>query len=318
MIQDMLRRGLTHEVIDVDAELAKGEASRLNLTLMAELGMLGGKMIHLPVSAGGDDIVSMRLYFRKENAQKPVNMQALGIFLNNIASAVENMSIHEQVVEARDNAFKLNMAVDHHVRNSLSPIGGFSKRLAEKHPEEQSAAIVYEEALKLERKIKRFDLIGRFLSGKPPEYVMGEVDAGAVLTDVAKEFTQVAIEKGLGFDVRVQENLPKVRSNESALRIVLGELVDNAVVHTNAGGVRLSASEEAGRTRIQISVSDSGEGFSQKTRQDLFKPFNSSDPQRVGGGLFIARSVTQLIGGELRVKTTEKGTTVSVLVPKSE
>ena len=107
------------------------------------------------------------------------------------------------------------------------------------------------------------------------------------------------------------------------LRMVADNLVSNASKYTPEGGrieVRL---EERGDQAV-LSVSDNGVGIAAEDRDRLFRKFSRVDnPLSVaaggtGLGLYLAREIVRLHGGEIRVDSEPgKGSTFRVILPRS-
>ncbi len=106
------------------------------------------------------------------------------------------------------------------------------------------------------------------------------------------------------------------------LRQVLLNLLDNAVKFTEAGEVVLSVSRAAGgegadvKVTLQFAIRDTGIGIPKDRMDRLFKSFSQVDAsttRRYGGtglGLAISKRLVELMGGEVRVASTEgEGTT---------
>src|SRR5439155_25028075 len=84
----------------------------------------------------------------------------------------------------------------------------------------------------------------------------------------------------------------------------MGNLVENAIHHTPAGGVvRLEACGDNGF--VAVSVRDTGSGIPPEHVPHVFDRFYRADPSRskdtggVGLGLAIVRSIMSLHGGEV-------------------
>ena len=76
-------------------------------------------------------------------------------------------------------------------------------------------------------------------------------------------------------------------------------------------------------SRIRFSIVDHGPGIPEELRSKLFDAFYSTKSEGMGMGLNICRSIAELHGGELIVKTTPGGGstfsfTVPVIGPGSE
>jgi heavy metal sensor kinase len=115
-----------------------------------------------------------------------------------------------------------------------------------------------------------------------------------------------------------------VEGDAGRLTQLIGNLVDNAVKNTPAGGrVDVSAWEEG--NSVFISVKDTGAGIAAHHLPLLFHRFYRTDDGRdrstdrgAGLGLSICKAITELHGGEIRLTSREgHGTEVSVRLPVS-
>jgi signal transduction histidine kinase len=90
---------------------------------------------------------------------------------------------------------------------------------------------------------------------------------------------------------------------------VLGNLVDNAIIHGLAGGreggrVEIAARQLAGG-EIELKVSDNGDGIPVADRERVFDPFFTTRFGQGGSGLglhIVHHLVTQVLGGRIVVK----------------
>ncbi|MEM1417756.1 MAG: ATP-binding protein [Myxococcota bacterium] len=116
--------------------------------------------------------------------------------------------------------------------------------------------------------------------------------------------------KGLTLTLDVAAEVPAaVRVDRRRLGQVLGNLVGNAIKFTDVGRVAVGVEAEPGE-RLAISVADQGPGVPEECAAQLFEPFERGDVSvsrrfdGVGLGLFIARSLVELMGGEIAVAST--------------
>jgi two-component system phosphate regulon sensor histidine kinase PhoR len=105
------------------------------------------------------------------------------------------------------------------------------------------------------------------------------------------------------------EGDPRAWSDRRAVEQVLGNLLDNAVKYTPAGG-RIEVSVRPGiGQRLRVSVSDTGIGVPRKDLPRIFERFYRVDPGRsraLGGtglGLAIVKHLVQALGGQLGVES---------------
>jgi signal transduction histidine kinase/DNA-binding response OmpR family regulator len=129
--------------------------------------------------------------------------------------------------------------------------------------------------------------------------------------DMALTMQSRARGKDLELIVSYPQGLPdRIVADEARLRQVLGNLVGNAVKFTEKGHVLIEVSGEAGdigdpEAHLLISVTDTGIGIAPDQLPRMFKKFEQADgsnTRRFGGtglGLAIAKSIVELMGGEI-------------------
>jgi two-component system sensor histidine kinase BaeS len=148
--------------------------------------------------------------------------------------------------------------------------------------------------------------------------VPGDVDVAVLLERVAEGAQAVAEDKGIALRVDLAPGPLVVEGDADRLRQVVGNLVSNALRYTPAGGsVALAANRDG--NRVQIAVSDSGQGISADDLPHVFDRFYRADAARdrasggSGLGLAIARTLIEAHGGRIDVRSTPgQGTTFRV------
>ncbi len=140
-----------------------------------------------------------------------------------------------------------------------------------------------------------------------------------------------AREKGLRLRIEKPTGLPAVLGDAHRLRQVLLNLVSNAIKFTEQGQVRLrcrvvpapgSTTQPATTVWLQFTVHDTGVGIAPHALDKVFEPFGqaaASTDREYGGsglGLSISASLTELMGGVLRVSSAPgAGSTFSFTLP---
>ncbi len=146
---------------------------------------------------------------------------------------------------------------------------------------------------------------------------ISKLDAGAVrpalqrvsvkslIERVEADYRPVARAKGLAFRVAPVE--VDVESDPVLLGRIVRNLVDNAIKHTRAGSVTLSA--EVDEHTVRIVVRDTGPGIPEAERERIFEEFYQiGNPERdraegLGLGLAIVRRLVRLLGLRLKMKS---------------
>ncbi|MCB1475942.1 MAG: PAS domain-containing protein [Rhodobiaceae bacterium] len=148
-----------------------------------------------------------------------------------------------------------------------------------------------------------------------------KVDVSEIADECVRINAQRAQEKSIELNVEIEEGLV-LQGDRRALKQILLNLLANAVKFTPEPG-RIDVRAHSRRGAIQIAIQDTGIGIPKSQIGKLGRPFEqvenqySRQFQGSGLGLSIARSLTELHGGRLRIVSCEgKGTIVSVRLPQ--
>ena len=134
-------------------------------------------------------------------------------------------------------------------------------------------------------------------------------------------FQDVAVSKGLDFELTYDENLPKlVRTDSHRIKQVLSNIVSNAVKFTEVGFVKIEVFKAKEDNIVLIKIIDSGQGINDTKK--IWTDFSQEDTsisKSFGGtglGLTISKSIIELLNGEIAVQSQVNiGTTVLLKIP---
>ncbi len=150
-----------------------------------------------------------------------------------------------------------------------------------------------------------------------------DLDLRSIVEETLDTLADEAHRKGLELVAVLPPGMPTaVRSDPIRLRQVLMNLVGNAVKFTDIGevAVRLDAAPvDGGLLDVSIDIVDTGIGISAEKQQAIFDAFTQEDGSTTrlyggtGLGLAISKQIIELMGGELRLRSTPgSGSTFSV------
>ncbi len=147
------------------------------------------------------------------------------------------------------------------------------------------------------------------------------MDIGHLIRDEVGGFTGRALTLGISLAPVMDSGL-LVEVDGARLRQAVGNLIDNALQHTPAGGqVRVDLSVRGGM--LTIEVADSGEGFEPNFLGRAFDAFSRSDAARsrsdggAGLGLAIVRAVAEAHGGSVEARNlNDGGAAVTIRIPQ--
>jgi two-component system heavy metal sensor histidine kinase CusS len=146
------------------------------------------------------------------------------------------------------------------------------------------------------------------------------VDVARELTAVREFYEAAAAEAGVALAVRAGAGV-EAELCRPLLQRAVGNLVENALAHTRAGGrVTLTAGRDNGLVRVE--VSDDGEGIPEEHLPHLLDRFYRVDQARsgatggIGLGLAIVKGIAELHGGSVQVTSrVGQGTCVTLSFP---
>jgi signal transduction histidine kinase/PAS domain-containing protein len=120
--------------------------------------------------------------------------------------------------------------------------------------------------------------------------------------------------------IAIADGMPEIHSDREKLKVVLKNLLGNALKFTAAGRVDIHASPRNGG--VEFTVRDTGSGIPQEELVSIFEPFRQLKTSRTNGckgvglGLNIAQRFVALLGGTIEVESeVAKGSTFRVWVP---
>lgn len=123
--------------------------------------------------------------------------------------------------------------------------------------------------------------------------------------EITRSFAAYARASNIELDCAAPANLPPVRGDADKIKMVIQNLVDNAIRYSPAGGRVVITIAPAGSAFLEWKVRDSGVGIPAEQQRQVFQKFFRADhpvelqTQGSGLGLYIARSLVTALGGEI-------------------
>ncbi|MCC0017399.1 MAG: PAS domain S-box protein [Rhodobiaceae bacterium] len=234
--------------------------------------------------------------------------------------------VRAELASKAKSEFLANMS--HELRTPLNAILGFSEILANEAFGPLGASQYREYAHDIHGSGQfLFDLITDILDMSKIESGRYALDVSTFdLSEITDECVRIlslkAAEKSIETEVRIARGLT-LNGDRRAIKQVLVNLLSNAVKFTGDGG-RINLRARRVRNTIVVSIEDNGIGIPSDAISRLGRPFEqvanqmTRDHQGSGLGLAIARSLAEMHGGSLRVRSREgHGTIVTIRLPIS-
>ena len=239
--------------------------------------------------------------------------------------ALENARLVEELDRASRLKSDFVATMSHELRTPLNVIVGYNDLLLDGafgsvSPEQSEALLRMEgSAAQLLELINTTLDVSRLEAGRLPVN-LEEVDPAALLREVDAETRDLQERHGLQFTWSIPPLLPRLRTDPVKLKIVLKNLIGNAIKFTEHGSVTVNAAPLG--NNLEFHVSDTGIGIAPEAQSVIFEPFRQADgstTRRHGGvglGLYIARRLIEMLGGTVEVHSeVGKGATFCVSLP---
>ena len=252
-----------------------------------------------------------------------VSSPRLGADFDALAGAFNAMATRLEDVETTRKRLLGDLA--HEIRTPVSVIEAYLEALEDgvKRLDSDSVSVMRDQASRLVRLSEDVGALAQAEEGQAisPEWVDADSLVGAALAAVADR----ADAAGVVLRSDVDPATGPLWADPQRLGQVLGNLLDNALRHTPAGGcVEVTVTASDGGT--VITVADTGEGVGGEHLPHLFERFYRVDParSRVGGGsgigLAIAKAIVEAHGGHIGVRSDgpATGTVFTIELPTAQ
>jgi signal transduction histidine kinase len=281
-------------------------------------------MLVVPI-AGSKTLGVLRVYSETANRFDEEDTILVSAVAHQGAIAIENALAHQALKKADEVRAEFVRVITHELR---SPVAG-AQSLIRTLTHGLAGELTGPQQDIIDRLEGRFDglmvLINDLLALAASQTVemeepLTQVDLRDILARVVDEMSERAAEKGLDFTTNLPGRSLMTCATEKGLTRIFGNLVDNAIKYTLAGGVRLDITPQA--DRVTVEVVDTGIGIPSDQLGHIWEEFFRARTAKESGivgtglGLGIARQQVERFGGTISVRSEEgEGTTFSVCLP---
>jgi signal transduction histidine kinase len=216
-------------------------------------------------------------------------------------------------------------AVSHELRTPLAVIRSAAENLADGVVRDEGQIrkygdLVRNEGRRLTEMVEQILEFAGIDSGQRA-FVLRPVALAPMLHDIVQSSDALIRSAGIEVEYEIDEGLPPVLGDESALRRVFENLIANAIKYGESGqwiGVR---GKRAGRD-VHVSIADRGIGIASAEQSRIFDPFYRAPEviaarvQGAGLGLSLVQRIVQAHGGRIMVRSEPgTGSEFTVILP---
>ncbi len=275
---------------------------------------------------------------RRVALRGPDEIRRLGDAFNHMTDQVQAMLLRQQ-------AFVSNAS--HELRSPLTSLW-LRVELLQRHSRTDPALVehylqqIEKEIMHMRQMVEHLLILSRLDEGK--ELPRTALDLAPLLYELADDIAPLLQAADLHLEMDVPPHLPPVLAGTDAIRIVLRNLLDNAIKYTPAGGrIRLecavSAEKLGGEEKqrktaaaspsalsakrwVVLTVADTGRGIAEQDLPHIFERFYRGKETRPSGqsgaglGLALVKAIVESLGGKVTVASTlGQGSRFTVWLP---
>jgi len=238
---------------------------------------------------------------RRPDDDRPVAVDGLPDEVRPVAVALNELLARLRAALDRERAFLADAA--HELRTPLTALDLQAQAVAAAPEDGREAALadLRSGVARVARLVGQLLAVAREQHGAAAAAV--PLDLDELVRRTVAEFVPLA--EAAGIDLGIESAEPvRVTGDVDALRRLLGNLLDNAVRYTPAGGrVDVAVGRESGvPSRAVVTVTDTGPGIPPEERERVFARFHripGTAGTGSGLGLALARSIAGRHGGEI-------------------
>lgn len=257
------------------------------------------------------------------------DVEALTTLAAHAAVAIENARLVSVLQSAYERLGELDRLksdfiaiASHELRTPLSLILLYAAMLREQMGDEVGPQLdaVLRAATRLKRIIETM-LNLRYLETGEMQVVPGHFDMRDEVREVCEDYATIAETGGLTLKIDLPDEEVPIVADREKVRVILDNLVSNAVKFTPSGGqVRVTLNSRG--DEVEFAVADTGIGIEPQYLERIFERFYQVEDhmtRRHGGmglGLAIAKGLAELHGGRVEVESVPgRGSRFAVILP---
>ncbi|MBQ0101173.1 MAG: HAMP domain-containing histidine kinase [Firmicutes bacterium] len=231
--------------------------------------------------------------------------------LAELGTAINNMAQSLQILDKNRSDFL--SSVSHDLRTPMTTITGFIDAILDgtipEEKQEYYIKLIGNEVKRLSRLVTALLDVTRIQSGER-KFVMTSFDICEMARIILISFEQKIEGKKLDVEFETDEDKMFVTADRDAIYQILYNLCDNAVKFSREGGKYRIKIEKPDK-KIRVSVYNEGAGIPEEDVPRVFERFFKSDRSRgmdktgTGLGLYIAKSIINAHGEEIKVESTQ-------------
>jgi two-component system, NtrC family, sensor kinase len=224
-----------------------------------------------------------------------------------LRDVTELQMMRQKALEAEKQAGVTLIAgsIGHEINNAISGLFGYGQLLKGRSGDsafvDKCATTMIDQAEQLSQHANNLLTLS-----KPQKPNIGPLDLNQLIEAVTDLLSTSGLLKHIAIDKQLDSELPLIAGDSHQLEQLVRNLEINAAHAMNGLGSLLLRSGFADDRQVYFEIEDSGPGIPEEQLKQIFEPFftTKAEGQGTGLGLYIARQVVEVHGGEMSVVST--------------
>ncbi|HSB05267.1 MAG TPA: ATP-binding protein [Thermodesulfobacteriota bacterium] len=271
-----------------------------------------------------------------QNPIEDEDIQFLSMFANKAGLAIENALLYRNLEEVHQELQKaqalivhqekmaalgeLSNTIAHEIKNPLTTIGGFARRLNRtipaESPEKRYTQTIIQEVDRVENVLNHFNHYTH-----EDSMTFDSQDLPQVLEESLSSIPDLSTGK-IQLVKEYSEGVPKVSGDPQQLKQAFYNLIKNACESMDQEGtllIRIYPFSKNGASYARVEIKDTGKGITPENLTNIFNPFYSTKESSLGLGLPIVHKIVTSHQGQIEVDNRlGEGVTFIITFPAFE
>ncbi len=253
-----------------------------------------------------------------------VQAVGLGPEIEGFADSFNSMASRLNAVEATRRRLLSDLA--HEIRTPIATLDGYLEAFEDgiATPDPDTVAMLRQQTRRMSRLVADISSISR-TEEHQLALEMRDMTVAELVHSCAAAARSRYESKGVALTAEVAAGLPLIRVDRERMEQVVGNLLDNALRHTDSGGAVDMVARPGADDWVILQITDSGEGIPPEHLPHIFERFYRVDTarDRHAGGSGIGLSIVRALVSEHRGNVTVTsdglghGTTFTISLPPS-
>lgn len=252
----------------------------------------------------------------------PADQDLLELYASEVAVAIRNLELFDQVERQRRRLVELDAAKDeflrgisHNLQTPLTSIRAYAEQLGAERADNRLSIIV-EQSDRLYRIVRQLVAVSRLEAGtlRPATEVL------ALAPRVRRAWDALGA-AGVPFELQDDAAGWLAIADPDQLDQVLWALLDNSARYAGGAAIRARVAPRPAEGRLAVTIADDGPGVKPEDRERIFERYErgaaGAGAEGTGLGLYVSRQLCRAMGGDLMLApgAHDSGAAFTVLLP---